>query len=79
MTTTVLPRGSRERLTNRMLRQVLSDVVLLHLVASGRVDAAPQDVGDAFSRLLLWRARVVGGVTSALLSVTPEEEDPNAP
>jgi len=58
----------------RALRQALSDVSLLTLAASGRVDVPAVELTDAFSRLLAWRARVVGGITSALLDASPVSE-----
>lgn len=51
----------------RSLRSILSDVSLLTLAASGRVSVPTAELTDAFSRVLLWRARVVGGLTSVLL------------
>lgn len=54
----------------RSIRRILSDVCLLTLAASGRVTVPTVELTDAFARVLQWRARVVGGLTSQLLDVT---------
>jgi len=55
-------------LDTRNLKLVLSDVAYVTLVAAGRVDVDTVKLNDAFSRLLAWRALVVGELSDRLLS-----------
>jgi len=81
--TTVNPKPGRQKpmtgLNAQGLRQILSDVALLTLVASGRVSVDTVELTDAFSRVLLWRARVVGGLTTQLLDVEEDSDAKNSP
>lgn len=77
MSTPVMPRQKPNVAVGdiRALRRILSDVSLLTLAASGRVSVPTAELTDAFARVLSWRARVAGGITSQLLDVT----DPASP
>jgi len=52
----------------RELRQILSDVAYVTLAAAGAVPVPSVELGDAISRILLWRSRVTANLAERLVN-----------
>jgi len=60
----------------RELRQILSDVAYVTLAAAGAVPVPSVELGDAISRILLWRSRVTARLAERLVETDVDVTTP---